>query len=184
MNPDLNLFYPLSEFYEQLSLPLPEVTQVEGQDVPEPYRSLLVHQRDMTPTLVAAYGRHIHLRLLRKNLRKDVYARQIVLEVDGSGEPVVFGAIKIYLEFFPQAARKLVLEGIEPLGAILESEKIEHSSRPYAYLQVHSDAMMNREFGLSGTHLLYGRRNALWNASGDALARVVEILPPQSRSGD
>src|SRR6266702_1049221 len=43
----IHLFYPLNEFYEQAGLPLPSVAEVEARDVPEPYRSLLVHDRDM-----------------------------------------------------------------------------------------------------------------------------------------
>jgi hypothetical protein len=177
MNPDLNLFYPLNEFYEKLGLPLPSVTRVEGCDVPEPYRTLLVHERDMTPTLARAYGRDIQLRVIRKELRDHVYARQIVLEATGE-EPVLFGAIKIYLEHFPPAARRLVLGGKQPLGGILQSEGVAHTSRPEAYIQVEADAMIQEALRLAGPHVLYGRRNVLWNGSQQALAKVVEILPP------
>ena len=45
---DLNLFFPLNLFYEQLGLPLPVIEQVSGAEVPEPYRRLLVHDDDMT----------------------------------------------------------------------------------------------------------------------------------------
>lgn len=121
--------------------------------------------------------------MLRRTLREDVYARQIVLELEGSGEPVVYGAIKIYLDLFPPAARSLVLEGRRPLGAILETEEIEHYSRPEAYLEIASDATINAALGLSGAHRLYGRRNVLWNAQQKALARVVEILPPSRGRG-
>ena len=63
MTPDSNLLYPLNEFYEQSGLPLPPAVQVAAGDVPEPYRSLLIHTREMTPTLEAAYGRSIGLPL-------------------------------------------------------------------------------------------------------------------------
>ena len=56
MTPDPKLLYPLNEFYEQAELPLPPAIRVEGRDVPEPYKSLLVHERDMTPTIADAYG--------------------------------------------------------------------------------------------------------------------------------
>src|SRR6266404_2816907 len=57
MTPDSNLLYPLNEFYEQAGLPLPPAVQVAAREVPEPYRSLLVHEREMTPTLEVAYRR-------------------------------------------------------------------------------------------------------------------------------
>jgi hypothetical protein len=176
--PELNLFYPLNEFYDQAGLPLPVVVRVAASDVPEPYKGLLVHSLDMTPTLASAYPCGIQLRVLKHALRDDVFSRQIVL-VTGSGEkPILFGAIKIYLERFPDEARRLVLEMKQPLGAILHNQGIVHASRPEAFIQVTADATINSALGLTGSHLLYGRRNALWNASQKPLAQVVEILPP------
>src|ERR1700691_5473113 len=118
MTPDPKLFYPLNEFYEEAGLALPPVIRVEGSDVPEPYKSLLVHERDMTPTLASAYGRNIQLRILRKRRRHDVFSREIVLEPEGDGRKVLFGAIKIYLEHFAPAARQLILECKQPFGTI------------------------------------------------------------------
>jgi chorismate-pyruvate lyase len=176
MNQDPYLLYPLNEFYEQAGLSLPKVERIEGNAVPEPYRALLVHNRDMTPTLIEAYRRNLQLRILRQECRDDVYSRQIALEVED--QAVVFGAIKIYLDHFPPRARGLVLEGKRPLGAILHSEAIEHRSRPEAYFQVASDAVINEALGLPAQSILYGRRNVLWNTSQHPLAKVIEILPP------
>jgi chorismate-pyruvate lyase len=176
MNQDPHLLYPLDEFYEQAGLSLPKVESIEGHAVPEPYRSLLVHERDMTPTLIDAYQSNLRLRVLRREWRDDVYSRQIALEVDDLA--VAFGAIKIYLDHFPPQARDLVLEGKRPLGAILQSEVIEHRSRPEAYFQVTSDAVINEALRLPAETVLYGRRNVLWNRSKHPLAKVIEILPP------
>jgi chorismate-pyruvate lyase len=176
--PEPTLLYPLNEFYDQLGLPLPAVVRVEDRHVPEPYKSLLVHKRDMTPTLAGFYDRGIQLRVLRHSLRRDVFSREIILLLEGDEMPVVFGAIKIYLERFPVEARRLVLEMKQPLGTILQTQGIVHASRPEAYIQVTADATINGALGLTGSHRLYGRRNGLWNESQQALAQVVEILPP------
>jgi chorismate-pyruvate lyase len=176
--PDSDLFYPLDEFYEQVGLPLPAVARVEGREVPEPYRSLLVHDRDMTPTLADAYGRSVNLKVLSYSFRDKVFSRQIVLELEGDGKPVVFGAIKIYLDHFPPEAKRLVLERKLPLGTILQTQRIAHSSRPEAYIQVDADSVISSALRLTGPCQLYGRRNALWNSSRYPLAKVVEILPP------
>ena len=177
-SPELDLFFPMNEFYDQAGLPLPTVVQVADSDVPEPYKSLLVHTLDMTPTLAGAYQRSIQLRVLKHALRGGVFSRQIILVPEGSQKPVLFGAIKIYLERFPDEARRLVLEMKQPLGAILHNQGIVHASRPEAFIQVTADATINSALGLTGSHRLYGRRNALWNASQKPLAQVVEILPP------
>ena len=174
----LNLFYPLNEFYEQSGLPLPLVVRVEARDVPEPYRSLLVHHRDMTPTVEDACHSKVELRVLKFALDGDVVSRQIALVPESAARAVVFGAIKIYLKHFPPEARRLVLEKKQPLGTILRTQGMAHESRPDAYIQVMADALINSALDLTGAAVLYGRRNALLDASKNTLARVLEILPP------
>ena len=176
--PPLNLFYPLNEYYERSGLPLPAVARVEGRDVPEPYRSLLVHDRDMTPAVEEACQRKVELRVLKFALHGGVVSRQIVLVPEGGARAVVFGAIKIYLKHFPDEARRLVLEKKQPLGTILHTQGMIHTSRPDAYIQVTADALINSALDLTGATLLYGRRNVLMDASQNILARVLEILPP------
>jgi hypothetical protein len=76
--------------------------------MPEPYRRLLVHQRDMTPTLEAAYSQKIHLRVLKHSLRDNVFSRQVLLLLEDGVTPVEFGGIRIYLEHLAAEAKRLV----------------------------------------------------------------------------
>jgi chorismate-pyruvate lyase len=176
--PAVNLFYPMNEFYERSGVPLPPVVRVEGCDVPEPYRSLLVHDRDMTPTLAEAYQRNMLLRILQRFLDDKVFSREIVLEAEGDSRIVVYAAIKIYLGLFPPEAKRLILEGKTPFGTVLQRQGIVHTSRPLAFFRVPADDVIKRALGLRGHPVLYGRRNALLNAGGVPLAQVLEIVPP------
>jgi len=178
--PEPTPIYPLDEFYERAGLPLPPVTAVGGHELPEPYRGLLVHTRDMTPTLESAYGRNIHLRVLERTLAGNVLSREVVLVPEGSSAPVAFGIIKINLEHFSEPARALVLEGQEPLGAILRSQAIAHSSHPNPYFQVNADPLIRKALHLEATSVLYGRRNVILDGARRTLAQVVEILPPSN----
>ena len=180
VNPDPRLIYPLNEFYEQLGLPLPAAVRVDGRDMPEPYRSLLVHNRDMTPTLERAHNRRIRLRVLRSEVADGVLSRHVVLVAEGSEVPVAFGASKIHLEHLPEDAKPVVLEGKQPLGAILRSQGIAHAGRPELFLEVTADALIYSTLGLTEPARLYGRRNMLVDAAGRTLAQVVEILPPRN----
>ena len=175
MTPDSNLLYPLNEFYEQSGLPLPATVQVTAGDVPEPYRSLLVHAREMTPTLESAYRRSIVLRVRKYALRHNVLSREVVLAAGAAA--VAFCAIKIYLEHFPSEARRLVLERKQPLGTILHTQDVAHSSHPVAYFEVAADAVIRGALDLKDPGLLYGRQNLLLDSAHHTLARVVEILP-------
>lgn len=178
---DLNLLYPLNEFYAEAGLSLPEVKRVDEASVPEPYRSLLVHENDMTHTLERFFKQSVHIQALKTHLNGKVYSRQVVLALDGDERPVEFGAIKIYLDNFPWRARQLILEEKRPLGAILHSQDIEYASCPKAFIQVSADAFINTALGLKGSNLLYGRRNELLDSSQRTLAEIIEILPPSQR---
>lgn len=175
---DSNLLDPLNAFYAEAGLPLPVAGRLDGKTVPEPYKSLLVHQNDMTPTLESFYNQKIHLRVLKAHFDGEVYSRQVVLVLDADEKPVAFGAIRIHLEHLPLKARELILEEKRPLGAILYNQGVDHASRPNAFFQVGSDAFINSVLGLKSSNLLYGRRNILSNSSQRILAEIIEILPP------
>jgi len=172
------LAHPLDEFYAQMGSALPPLQQVDGEAVPQPYKRLLVHTDDMTPTLESFYGREIHLRLLGRRQKDAEYFREVVLLLDETDEPVEFGAIKIYLDRFPPEARRQILEERRPLGHIMHECGVKHSSRPKAFLRLASDPIINNALKLSGAHVLFGRRNTLFDPQEHPLAEIVEILPP------
>ncbi|MCI0536778.1 MAG: hypothetical protein L0Z50_16295 [Verrucomicrobiales bacterium] len=175
------LAHPLDEFYAQAGLPLPPIAEIAGGSVPQPYRRLLVHQHDMTPTLERFHGHDIHLRLLGKRQRGSQYFREVVLLLDGTNQPVEFGAIKINLELFSAAAQRQILEEQRPLGHIMQECGVRHSSHPKAFLRIATDQVINDALGLRGAHVLFGRRNTLFDLQDRSLAEIVEILPPAGR---
>ena len=177
------LVHPLDEFYREMRLALPPLQQVDGEAVPRPYKRLLVHQEDMTPTLEKYYGRDIHLRLLSRRRKGSGYFREVVLLLDGTDQPVEFGAIKIYLDRFGTEAHRQILEEQRPLGRILQECAVKHSSRPKAFLRLASDHFINDALRLTGAHVLYGRRNTLFDPQERPMAEIVEILPPLAEGG-
>jgi hypothetical protein len=172
-----SIVHPLDEFYAAAGLPLPPLNQIDGEAMPEPYKSLLVHQCDMTPTLEKFHGRSIHLQTLGRRRKHDMYFREVVLRLDETNQPVEFGAIKINLALFTPEAREQILHERLPLGHILHEYKIPHSSRPSAYLRIASDKLINDVLSMTGAHVLYGRRNTLFDPQDRPLAEIVEILP-------
>jgi len=166
------------DFSALLRLPTNSRT-ITGEAMPEPHRGLLVHQQDMTSTLQRFHGETLHLKILKRVVQEPILERRVVLVGSESGKHVEFGAIRIRLDRFPVEARQEVLEGKRPLGAILSSHAIPYLSRPEAFLQLQSDAEMERVLQLpTGGRLLYGRSNLLQTPQGEVLARVLEILPP------
>jgi hypothetical protein len=174
---DFVLAHPLDEFYAMAGLALPPLVPVEGEVVPEPYKRLLVHQDDMTPTLEKFYRRRLHLHVLGRRRKDDAYYREVTLLLDGTDQPVEFGAIRINLALFDPVAREEILKEKLPLGAILRERTISHSSRPRAFIRLASDPFINDVLKLSGAQMLFGRRNSLLDPKGRPLAEIVEILP-------
>jgi hypothetical protein len=171
-----SMLYPLSYFYEELQISLPHVARAEPYELPEWQRSLLVHDRDMTPTLEAAHGARLQLRVLRYAANAEAVDRLVALVLEGDLRPVAMGAIHIFLDRLPPAAKKRVLERREPFGRILQETGVRHYSRPVGFFGVTADRIIMDALGISESRVLHGRRNTLWNASGEELADVVEIL--------
>lgn len=171
------LLAPLADFCAADGRALPLLEECAGEDVPEPYRGLLVHNGDMTPTLERFHGDTLHLRILGKRMQSDRLARQVLLLTDASERPVEYGAIEIRLDRFEAAAREEIEACRKPLGAILRDRNIPHSSRPTAYFRVAGDRFVCEALGVAGTPKLYGRRNTLRDEQGRTLAEIVEILP-------
>lgn len=169
---------PLDDFHRRHGRPLPAFEIVAPEAMPEPDRSLLVHDRDMTRTLERHHGDTIHLRVLSRFHEGNLYGRESILQLDGSGRPVEFGAIRIHLDLFPEESRRLILEERRPLGGILNDSGIRYTSRPTAFLRIQSTPFFEQELGTRGDVPLHGRQNALRDAEGRVLAEIIEILPP------
>lgn len=171
------LLLPMSRFYDSSKRLLPDFAEIDGSEMPEPYKSLLVHENDMTPTLEQYWGMKIHLRLLEKTVEDGSLMRHVVLEANGENLPVEYGAIRIYLDRFDERPRELILESYRPLGTILSDFEIKHSSHPSAYFRVKSDAVIGEALDMPAGEDLYGRCNVLIDAEGERLAEVIEVLP-------
>ena len=178
----MNFTYPLSEFYAHAKLPLPQIEMISGETVPEPFRSLLVHHNDMTPTLEAFHKSDIHLELLGRERRGDFYFREVVLRLNSNDQPVEFGAIKVYLGRFPEEAQDIILQEQLPLGRILKDCRVPHRTEAKAFLRVQSDTLIGEKFGLAQSVTLYGRKAVICDLQGRPLSEIVEVLPPVAGS--
>lgn len=174
----LPFVYPLDDFYARAGLPLPGIERIQGEEMPEPYRSLLVHDRDMTPTLEKFHGSNIHLKILKREQRGDFYFREVVLQLDGSELPVEFGANKVSLVLFPPKARQLILEERVPLGRVLRECEIGHTTLAKAFFRVAPDDLISSVLHLKTPTALYGRKATIFDAQKRPLSEIVEILPP------
>lgn len=180
-NPDTDLSDPISpilRFYAWRETPPPPFETVSGESIPEPYRSLLVHQSDMTPTLQNYHRCSLHLRVLFCEVKDGRLTRYVNLLTDDREELVEFGAILIDLSLLELTPRLQVIGGYIPFGGILFNHGIPHNSRPSRFFRVRADKVLQETLAIRRNPVLYGRCNTISLPNGTPLARVVEILPP------
>lgn len=172
-----NPIQPLVDCYRAKGMAVPSIETLPGDVLPEPYRSLLVHERDMTSTLEEFHGGKVRLRVLNQSRNHETYVREVVLVAEPSRKAVEYGAIRIRLHAFPSNIQAAILKGDRPLGAILNDSAISYVSRPKSFVRVSPDASMTRALGLTGTSALFGRCNEIHTTTGETVADIVEILP-------
>ena len=146
--------------------------------MPQPERSLLVHDRDMTSTLTEFHGDALKLDVLERRLEGDQLARHIVLRTVSDHRPVEYGAIRIRLGGLEEVVREKIVAGEQPLGGILNEHRVGYASCPGGFFKIRATDLMADVLELSEPNWLYGRCNCLSAAEGGSIAEVVEILPP------
>ncbi len=171
------LLYPLDALYAHAGVAPPLATRVAPARLPQPYRSLLHHERDMTLTLEAHCGDRVALRVLATRLKGRTYLRRILLVEASTGRPVEMGAVRLNLSALSPRARTAILQNRAPLSRVLRDQGVDFLSRPAAFLAVRPNADLMGVFWMPGPRTLYGRRTEVF-ADGRRIGDIVEILPP------
>lgn len=176
--PTQDVLYPLSLFRAKDGRPLPIVEPINGADMPQPYRDLLVHKGDMTSRLEAFHKVPMKLRVLNLERTPNAYRREVLLCARDTGLPVEYGANEINLSAFDESLQNEILEGRLPLGGLLNRAGTKYRSEPRAFLRILPDLALCRLFGLDLAGGFFGRSNTLLDERGTVLARIVEVLRP------
>lgn len=178
----MSLLMPLHYFYAGNDRALPQVEMLAGEDLPEPERSLLFHEVDMTGTLGRYHGAEIGLEVLAAELTDDYVMRMVLLRREDTNIPVEFGAIGIRLEAFEGPIRDEIAGGQVPLGTLLERYVIDYRSAPKGYFATDADELIASALEEELGSKVYGRCNELSDADGIVFADIVEVLPRERAS--
>jgi chorismate-pyruvate lyase len=166
----------LLELFPDESL-LAHYEAVAADEVPEPYRTLLVHNRHMTVTMEQFHGDRVALRILRRVRRGDSYARMILLALENSGRIVQFGMMRLDLCACDAAVREEILKGSTPLGRILIEHNVLREIQPRTYLRIEPGASLLEYFGVATPVQVYGRAgNIFYN--GEPAVDLLEVSAP------
>lgn len=158
--------------------PPPAIEPASAEGIPQPYRSLLVHQNDMTSTLTAHHREPIALEELGRAVTPTWLARRSLLRVARTGRPVEYGLIRIHLLVLEETVRAGVLDGRLPLGGLLNASGMTYKSCPGGFFRVAAVGTIATALEIKEPTGLFGRCNCLSDRLGRPIADVVEILPP------
>ena len=168
--------HPLDLAYRRAGLEPPAATAIAPDRIPQPYRSLLVHQRDMTLTLEAHFGGRVVLRPLTTFTVGPWYYRRVLLAQEYSGRPVEMGAIRIKLAALPRRVQTEIRRNRIPLGRLLRDAGVDFTSMPREFFAVSPNPEMMGVFWMREPRTLYGRRTEVL-LDGRAIGDIVEVLP-------
>ncbi len=156
---------------------MPRVKIVTPKQIPQPYRSLLVHDTDMTLTLERHFGDRVALRPLSTFTSGRSYFRRVLLVQKYSGRPVEMGAIRMKLDAFGARVKKQILKNEIPLGRILRDAGFKYVSHAMTFLAIRPNPEMMGVFWMREPKTLYGRRTEIVR-DGVKIGDIVEVLPP------
>jgi chorismate-pyruvate lyase len=157
---------------------LREFDVIAADQMPEPYRSLLVHEHHMTVTVEAHHGSLVDVKVLERKRHDDNYARKILLALQRDGRIVQFGLVLIRLDYCSPEVRAEILEEKTPLGRILINHNVLRRIEPTDYLRVTPGPEMVDWFGLTTSQPAYGRL-ALIHCDGKPAIELLEIVTPE-----
>jgi hypothetical protein len=161
--------------------PAPYLAQSEWvapEQMPEPYRSLLVHEHHMTVTVEAHHGDLVDVRVLEEFRTENTYARKILLALQKSRRVVQFGLMRLHLQYCSPAVRAEILAARTPLGRILIEHDVLRRIEPTAFLRVTPGPAMMEWFGLDSPQATYGRL-ALIHCDNQPAVELLEIVVPE-----
>jgi chorismate-pyruvate lyase len=163
--------FPLSGF-------LAHSEAVLGDQVPEPYHGLLVHEHHMTVTVEAFHKDSVDVQVLEERRGESAYARKILLVTQMSKRVVQFGLVRIHFQYCSAAVRDEILSGKTPLGRVLIEHNVLRRIEPTGYLRVVPGPAMMEWFGLTEPRPTYGRQ-AIIHCDGKPAIELLEIVAPE-----
>ena len=171
--------FQTKEFLDSLVLPLggfafPAVEFVGPADLPKGSQELLVHQYHMTVTLEAHHKAPLCVKVLERHQTGDAYTRRICLYETGLQKPVLYGVVRIHLNFCKPEVKEAILAESEPLGRILIRHGVLTRIELLGLLRIDAENVPEAWFGSRGTDV-FGRL-AVIHCDGVAAVELLEMI--------
>jgi len=150
---------------------------IPPEEIPEPSRHLLVHEKHMTLTLTAHYNAFVEVQVKEMHYEGTLYSRKITLTAPRPAEaPVVeFGLIRLDLQFVPQPIWQEIFHQRTPMGELLLRHNILQRIQPKWFLKFEPGSSVLNWMGAKYDKPLYGRLGTIY-CNGEPAVEVLEVV--------
>ncbi len=156
---------------------IPSAESVTATEMPEPYRSLLVHNHHMTVTVERFYADTVDVKVIESRTDFGFYCRKILLTLTHTGRVVQLGIVRINLSLLAPIVREQIVEEKTPLGRVLIQNEVLREVQPTGFVSVKPDRQLCDWFKTSASTTLYGRLGII-HTDGKPAIEVLEVLAP------
>jgi hypothetical protein len=154
--------------------------------IPEPYRSLLVHDEHMTVTLEEFHATDLLLDVLAVRSSGSDYSRKLRLRAARSGRVVLAGILRFDFRHAEPEVRRKILEARIPLGRILIEHDVHRRVQSIAFFKIGLEHGLGALFetaparrGAGGGALSTYGRLAMIFCNGEPAVELLEIVAPE-----
>ncbi|MEK6247376.1 MAG: hypothetical protein N2C12_04305 [Planctomycetales bacterium] len=164
-----------SLFYADPSA-LGTLSSVPPDQVPEPYRRLLVHQEHMTVAMEACHESLVDVEVLDTNITATHYARKILLRKQTDSSVVQFGIMRVDLTLLSEDVRAEIEKQQRPLGRILVRNNVLRTVHLSQLWKVTPGTDLQKLFNIEANEI-FGRTAAI-DLEEKPAVEVLEIVAP------
>jgi hypothetical protein len=174
---------PVGEWRKQCAFfPAPQplvvaMEQVAESSVPEPYKTLLLHNNLMTATMERFHGAPVGVRVLERRIDGTAYRREILLFRQDTGTAVQFAFAEIDLDAVSEVVQQEILSEQVPLGRVLVSHGMNCQIEVKAILKITLGTGLAELLHSPVDVVTYGRV-ARTLCNGKPTFNVIEVLAP------
>lgn len=155
-----------------------DACSVPADDVPEPYRRLLVHPHHMTITMEAHHGDEVWTQILSVHRDGDYYARRILLRLKRSNRVALYGIVRVNLALCAPAVREEIVAGQKPFGRVLIDHDVMRRIETTEFLRITPGPNLTNWFDLPTPTPTYGRL-AIIHCDEQPAVELLEIVRPE-----
>ena len=166
----VGLFYSSPDVLDQFE-------KVSPDEMPEPYRRLLVHRHHMTVAMEECHHGHVDVRVLQAKQDASHYFRQSLLSRQSDGRVVQLGIVRINFDYLDPVIRQEIVAEHTPLGRILIRHNVLREIELVALWRVTPGPDLCRHFAVTAQQTTFAR-TAIIHCDGQPALELLEISAP------